>query len=560
MNTAILIADNQRMVNSAPPTGFGAKGAAESQGDESLQRFAEVLPIAQAAMEQTPHGDVSAKAPSKDHFAKRHDDAKTSIGAERLGRRGEKSPTADMQTAWSLTGVVHPFVLRHAVSTSTGGQVAISRDEQQGAKTTNGNTSPIKSQRLSAGRDGETLVTASSRTRTTLPIHQAAVTQPPEMIGAAAAPVTQGAVSQGRSISSVVLTEARRGSTAGFQTARETAGESVPPAGAVGKQAGRSEVRPEASPLTASSASKAVPSASPGIPGQDASLTIGAKNGSDLLIASEKPSQSSVKSVLRQGQQVVGSSGASSSERNVSTQGSGLEGNPSGAIKTSSTARSDHPKSEPLRSEGKEGGWTGTKDGGTAGIEFRMILSGESVTTAPRVPSSSQNAVNFEMPTIRTTVQSVGEQILDSIRSSGVPGEREVLIRLQPPELGTVVVRFQEQGENLTGTLEVGTREAQREIEQALPQVIRGLQEAGIQIRRVEIVTSEQPDRNLGGEHLSQDTWQQREGAGQGHENSSTPQARWPQGPGEPSSVRQGVSPEQAPQIFSSRGRIDVLL
>jgi flagellar hook-length control protein FliK len=169
--------------------------------------------------------------------------------------------------------------------------------------------------------------------------------------------------------------------------------------------------------------------------------------------------------------------------------------------------------------------------------------------------------MGFDTPVARTPAQSVGEQILDSMQASIGRGDRQVLVRLNPPELGTVLVRFQEQGDRVSAMMEVASREVRREIEQALPQVVRTLQEAGVQIRRVEVVTSDQPERDLGREQLPQDTWSQpQQDSGQNREHLyASPQGRWARG-----ATNHGAGREEGPgdesRAAASQGRIDMLL
>jgi flagellar hook-length control protein FliK len=94
----------------------------------------------------------------------------------------------------------------------------------------------------------------------------------------------------------------------------------------------------------------------------------------------------------------------------------------------------------------------------------------------------------------------VGKQILESIQSSLThqDGEQQITIRLNPPELGKVLIRFQEQNTELTGLLEVNKLETRIEIEQALPQMIRYLADCGIQIRRLDVMLSEEERSGYG--------------------------------------------------------------
>jgi flagellar hook-length control protein FliK len=214
--------------------------------------------------------------------------------------------------------------------------------------------------------------------------------------------------------------------------------------------------------------------------------------------------------------------------------------------------------------EGKDVSAASLKDTGAEGAttpEMRVPAAGETTVSSQRVGPQTQSQTTVQTASPQTPAQSVGEQILDSVRASMANGERQVSIRLSPPELGMVVVRFQEQGEQLNGIVEVSNADTRREVERALPQVIRSLQEAGVQVRRVEVVTADQPDnRNMGGENLPQDVWQQHQGTGHSREHPyASQQTRWSQNLGGQSTARQAASGERQ-QAAVTQGRIDLLL
>ena len=136
-----------------------------------------------------------------------------------------------------------------------------------------------------------------------------------------------------------------------------------------------------------------------------------------------------------------------------------------------------------------------------------------------RMAAQVSGSAGAETGSVRSAVQDISDQILSSIHASIARADKQVQIRLDPPELGSVLVRVQETGDQIRGMIEVARDETRREIEQALPQVLRGLQEAGVQVRRLEVVVSDQPDRGLGREQSQQDAWaqQQQESARQGY-------------------------------------------
>lgn len=89
--------------------------------------------------------------------------------------------------------------------------------------------------------------------------------------------------------------------------------------------------------------------------------------------------------------------------------------------------------------------------------------------------------------------EDIGKQILESIHSSlsRQSGDRQITVRLNPPELGRVFIRFREQDAQVIGLLEVSRTQTRLEIEQALPQIIRNLADCGIQMKRLEVVLSD---------------------------------------------------------------------
>ncbi len=95
---------------------------------------------------------------------------------------------------------------------------------------------------------------------------------------------------------------------------------------------------------------------------------------------------------------------------------------------------------------------------------------------------------------------SVGQQIQESVRSSfSQEGQnQQITIKLNPPELGKVLIKFQEQDNQITGLLEVSKTQTRIEIEQAIPQIIRGLQDSGIQIKRLDVVLSHEGQQDQG--------------------------------------------------------------
>ncbi len=202
------------------------------------------------------------------------------------------------------------------------------------------------------------------------------------------------------------------------------------------------------------------------------------------------------------------------------------------------------------------------KEGPQPQIEMTAVSDNHSAEVAPRISAQVTSAAGLDAAGTRSPVQDIGDQILNSVHASMARADKQVQIRLAPPELGTVTVRLSEQGDQIRGFLEVGRDETRREIEQALPQVLKGLQEAGVQIRRLEVVVSDQGDRSPGRDQLHQDDGaqqQQQQPDPQGYRPSHPSAMNWSAS----GSFRQSRSAEGGPDALSgqmTQGRIDMLV
>ncbi len=182
---------------------------------------------------------------------------------------------------------------------------------------------------------------------------------------------------------------------------------------------------------------------------------------------------------------------------------------------------------------------------------------------SPRLSAQVTSGAGPDAASLRSPVQDIGEQILSSVHASMARVDKQVQIRLNPPELGSVLVRIQETSEQVRGIIEVIRDETRREIEQALPQVLKGLQDAGVQVRRLEVVVSDQPDRGLGKEQSQQETWaQQQDSARQGHRPYETPShfGGASTNPGSAHRGRSAVHDSQSPIGDGAHDHIDMLV
>jgi flagellar hook-length control protein FliK len=160
----------------------------------------------------------------------------------------------------------------------------------------------------------------------------------------------------------------------------------------------------------------------------------------------------------------------------------------------------------------------------------------------------------------RGPVGTLGAQILDYVHASLARGDRQLLIRLDPPELGSVTMRFQEQRGLIEGVLEVSKDQTRWELEEALPQALRSLQEAGIQIRRLDVMVSDQSEKEPQREQWGQDGSTEHQGSDQ----RETPPEHMAAGPWSRWTLKQdhnamGQEPGTAPQMDAAHNRINML-
>ncbi|MHC4131136.1 MAG: flagellar hook-length control protein FliK [Planctomycetota bacterium] len=127
---------------------------------------------------------------------------------------------------------------------------------------------------------------------------------------------------------------------------------------------------------------------------------------------------------------------------------------------------------------------------------------------------------------LNTASAKVGQQIQESIQSSFSNEQQQITINLQPPELGKVTIKFEQQGDDITGQLEVTKAETKTQIAEQLPEIIRNLADAGIQIKRIDVNLVNQYEQNGYKEQSSQDMFltDQQYQSQQQPDNYETPQ------------------------------------
>ena len=157
-----------------------------------------------------------------------------------------------------------------------------------------------------------------------------------------------------------------------------------------------------------------------------------------------------------------------------------------------------------------------TKDNNIGDSNFEQVISVNSVqgdiaeqTSATTLTQRTDG--NADMTT------DIGEQIQSAVlQASSRQGEKQITIRLNPPELGKVYIKFEQQDEQIIGLLEVEKLQTRIELQQLLPQIVRNLNDSGITVKKLEVtLTNEQEQQAYKDQSLTsgQDGWSGQQGS-----------------------------------------------
>ena len=171
------------------------------------------------------------------------------------------------------------------------------------------------------------------------------------------------------------------------------------------------------------------------------------------------------------------------------------------------------------QAKGQEG--STTKNCSDSNLQHLMTQSNVQNVVLEQSGASSQAAKGPTNPESGNVYTGVGEQIRESIHSLAGKGDQQITIRLNPPELGYVSIKLVEQGDEITGLLEVSRSQTRYEIQQVLPEVIRNLADSGVQIKRLDVMLADESAQQNYKDQSLQDGWGGRHNfpEGGGYEN-----------------------------------------
>jgi len=89
-------------------------------------------------------------------------------------------------------------------------------------------------------------------------------------------------------------------------------------------------------------------------------------------------------------------------------------------------------------------------------------------------------------------------QIADAFRASADRNGQEIVIRLDPPELGRVCVKLRMDGNEVRGVLDVDNPRTLSQLQREAPNIIGRLTEAGVEMKRMDVSLSQDSQRDSG--------------------------------------------------------------
>ena len=88
----------------------------------------------------------------------------------------------------------------------------------------------------------------------------------------------------------------------------------------------------------------------------------------------------------------------------------------------------------------------------------------------------------------------VADQVAESIRASGAPTGRQIVVQLQPPDLGRVRIIFRSEGDAVRGVVRVDNPETLSRLEREAAPLVQRLQASGIEVRRLDVMLNDSHD------------------------------------------------------------------
>jgi len=204
---------------------------------------------------------------------------------------------------------------------------------------------------------------------------------------------------------------------------------------------------------------------------------------------------------------------------------------------------------------------TTIRNTGNSSHTFEEVFSvSQAQNSNSGVTQARNTSQNPELNFLDSAVD-VSDQISKSITQSARNGQNHITIQLNPPELGKVSIKLFENGDVITGSMEVAKSQTRTEIEHALPQIIQNLRNAGVNVEKIDVslFQNNSTQSSFAKEHSAHEGFAENQNAsqqGQSHSNDN-----FPGGWSNPSSPYLSFTEESAwSQTVLAEESIDVLI
>jgi len=124
--------------------------------------------------------------------------------------------------------------------------------------------------------------------------------------------------------------------------------------------------------------------------------------------------------------------------------------------------------------------------------DFQSLTIGDAKSGTDPEKISPSSAADLKND-LQTASRDIGRQIADSINSAANNNTKQITIRLNPPELGRVVIKISQQDSHIDAVLEASRPETKEQLQQAFSQVSKNLADSGISLRQFEVRSAAQP-------------------------------------------------------------------
>ncbi len=133
--------------------------------------------------------------------------------------------------------------------------------------------------------------------------------------------------------------------------------------------------------------------------------------------------------------------------------------------------------------------------GRKTGQAATVVIPGGDVPDAAMLRSGAAHGGTGPAQTLQVPAGAeVADQLAESIRASGTPMGRQIIVQLHPPELGRVRIMFRNEGGAVRGVVRVDNPETLSRLEREAAPLVQRLQASGIEVRRLDVMLNDSHD------------------------------------------------------------------